>query len=78
MTQQSVTVRLPEEDIAFLEALGKTQDRNRSYLIKEAVEGYIATHKWQIEEIERAIREADAGDFLSEDETAAFLAKLTS
>ena len=78
MTLQSVTVRLPEEDIAFLEALGKTQDRNRSYLIKEAVEEYIATHKWQIEEIERAIREADAGNFLSEAETAAFLAKLTA
>jgi RHH-type rel operon transcriptional repressor/antitoxin RelB len=78
MTLQSVTVRLPEEDIAFLEALGKTQDRNRSYLIKEAVEEYIATHKWQIEEIERAIKEADAGDFLSEAETAAFLAKLTA
>jgi predicted transcriptional regulator len=78
MTLQSVTVRLPEEDIAFLEALGKTKDRNRSYLIKEAVEEYIATHKWQIEEIERAIQEADAGDFLSEAETAAFLAKLTS
>jgi RHH-type transcriptional regulator, rel operon repressor / antitoxin RelB len=78
MTLQSVTVRLPEEDIAFLEALGKTQDRNRSYLIKEAVEGYIATHKWQIEEIERAIKEADAGDFVPDDEMRRLIAKWTA
>jgi RHH-type transcriptional regulator, rel operon repressor / antitoxin RelB len=78
MTLQSVTVRLPEEDIVFLEALGKTQDRTRNYLIKEAVEDYIAHHKWQFEEIERAIQEADAGHFLSEAETAEFLAKLTA
>lgn len=78
MTLQSVTVRLPEEDIAFLEALGKTQDRNRSYLIKEAVEEYIATHKWQIEEIERAIREADAGDFVPENEMRRLIAKWTA
>jgi RHH-type transcriptional regulator, rel operon repressor / antitoxin RelB len=78
MTLQSVTVRLPKEDIAFLEALGKTQDRNRSYLIKEAVEEYIATHKWQIEEIERAIREADAGDFVPEDEMRRLIAKWTA
>jgi RHH-type transcriptional regulator, rel operon repressor / antitoxin RelB len=78
MTLQSVTVRLPEEDIAFLEALGKPQDRNRSYLIKEAVEEYIATHKRQIEEIERAIREADAGDFVPEDEMRRLIAKWTA
>lgn len=78
MTLQSVTVRLPEEDIAFLEALGKTKDRNRSYLIKEAVEEYIAQQRWQIEEIERAIQEADAGDFVPEDEMRRLIAKWTA
>jgi predicted transcriptional regulator len=52
-------------------------DRDRSYLIKDAVSRYIATHRWQIEEIERGIAEADAGDFASDAKVEAMFAKLT-
>ncbi|MGL6076764.1 MAG: CopG family ribbon-helix-helix protein [Fimbriiglobus sp.] len=78
MTLHSVTVRLPEQDIQFLDSLGKVHDRNRSYLIKEAVEQYIVSRKWQIEEIERAIVEADAGNFVPDEEMQRIMAKWTS
>jgi predicted transcriptional regulator len=68
MEKVNVTVRLGKDAVEFLDALGKSLDRDRSYLIKEAVESYISLHKWQIEEITKAIAEADAGQFASEEE----------
>ena len=46
---------------------------DRSYLIKEAVNAYIELHRWQIEEIERAVAEADAGQTLAHDEVVTLL-----
>ena len=35
-------------------------------------------HQWQVEEIQRGVSEADAGDFATEDEVNAVFAKLTN
>lgn len=72
----SVTVRLDQDTVAFLDQLAALQDRDRSYLIKQAVANFVGLHRWQIEEIEKAIKEADAGLFLSDEETAAFMDEL--
>ena len=77
MTKVNVTCRLEGEAVAFLDTLGKNLDRDRSYLIKDAVSRYIDMHRWQIEEIERAIAEADGGDFASEAEVEAAFDELT-
>ncbi len=71
MEKVNVTCRLDAEDVAFLDKLGKVTERDRSYLIKKAVSEYIALHKWQIEEVERAIGEADGGQFASDKEVRA-------
>lgn len=76
MEKVSVTVRLDEETVAFLDKLGEIEDRDRSYLVRKAVANYLALHRWQIEQIEQAVREADAGLFLSEKETEAFMDEL--
>lgn len=72
----SVTIRLDEETVAFLDRLGDVEDRDRSYLIKKAVADFVRLHRWQIEEIEKAVTEADAELFLSDEETAAFMNEL--
>ncbi len=77
MDKMNVTVRLESDKVAFLDDLAKNLDRDRSYLIKEAVDSYITLHRWQIEEIEKAIAEADAGDFVPEDEMERFFDKWT-
>jgi predicted transcriptional regulator len=76
MEKVNVTVRLEKDAVEFLDELGKSLDRDRSYLIKEAVESYISLHRWQIEEIKKAVAEADAGQFLSDEESAAFMDEL--
>ena len=68
---KSVTFRLDDEKLRFLDVLADAHDRDRSYLLKEAVENYIDLHRWQISEIRQAIAEADAGDFASEEEVKA-------
>jgi predicted transcriptional regulator len=66
MKKVNVTCRLDSEAVAFLDTLGANWDRDRSYLIKDAVNRYIETHRWQIEEIKKGIAEADRGEFVSE------------
>ena len=75
MEKVNVTVRLDKESVAVLDNLAKSFDRDRSYLIKEAVQSYISLHQWQLEEIKKAIAEADAGDFATEKEMQALLKK---
>jgi predicted transcriptional regulator len=66
MKKVNVTCRLDSDAVAFLDSLGANLDRDRSYLIKDAVQRYIDMHRWQVEEIEKAIGEADRGEFASE------------
>ena len=68
MEKINITCRLPADDVAFLDTLGAQLDRDRSYLIKQAVARFIAEQRWQVEEVKRAMAEADAGDVVSDDE----------
>jgi predicted transcriptional regulator len=77
MEKVNVTVRLGKEAVEFLDTLGKSLDRDRSYLIKEAVDSFISLHRWQIEEVKKALAEAKAGDFASEQEVEAMFDELT-
>jgi predicted transcriptional regulator len=76
MEKVNVTVRLESDKVAFLDELAQAFDRDRSYLIKEAVDSYIQLHRWQMEEIKKAIDEADAGDFATDEEVAAMFSDL--
>lgn len=76
MEKVNVTCRLDAEDVAFLDKLGKVTERDRSYLIKKAVSEFVALHKWQIDEVERAIEEADAGQFATDKEVRAMFNEL--
>lgn len=78
MKKVNVTCRLDSEAVAFLDTLGANLDRDRSYLIKEAVQNYIKLHAWQLEEIEKGIAEADRGEFASDEKVQAMFARWTS
>jgi len=77
MEKSNVTVRLEADKIALLDDLAKSDDRDRSYLIKQAIDGYLRMRQWHIEEIKKAIAEADAGDFASEEEVERMFDELT-
>ena len=68
MEKLNVTCRIPKDAVDSLDKLGALVDRDRSYLINQAIAHYVANQKWQIEEVERAIAEADAGKVVSHDD----------
>jgi predicted transcriptional regulator len=69
--QKSVTFRLDDEKVQILDQLAESMDRDRSYLLNEAVNDFIELQQWQLEAIDRAIADADAGKFASDDEVQA-------
>jgi len=46
-----------------LDRLAAATGRTRSFLAQEALQNYVVQESWQIAEIRKAVREADAGDF---------------
>jgi predicted transcriptional regulator len=71
---KSVTFRMDEESLEFLDQLARSLDRDRSYLINQAVEHFLDVRRWHLEEIKKAIAEADAGHFADPDEVEAAFA----
>jgi predicted transcriptional regulator len=51
-----------------LDKLAEATRRSRSYLAAQAIREYVALNAWQVEEIKRAVAEADRGEFASERE----------
>lgn len=78
MSKENVTFRLDSEKRAALDAIAAGMDRDRSYLINEAITLYLEMHQWQIEEIQQGLAEADAGDFATEKEVQAVFSRLTN
>ena len=50
-------------------------DRDRSYILNEAITAYLDAHEWQIEHIKKGLRQADAGKFASQKEVARAMAR---
>lgn len=64
MEKQTVTFRLESEKVSALDALADSLDRDRTYLLSEAVQAYLDTQQWQLEQIRAGIAEADAGQVI--------------
>lgn len=70
-----ITFRMEPSKKAALDAIAGQQDRDRSYVLNEAVDMYIKAHDWQVAHIKKALRQADKGEFASDDEVKAAFAK---
>jgi predicted transcriptional regulator len=64
----TITIRLEDELKDRLESLAAATRRSRSFLATEAIRDFVELNEWQVGEIQAAIKEADAGDFASEQE----------
>ncbi len=64
----TMTVRLDDEVKARLEKLAGATQRSKSFLAAEAIREFVEINEWQIQEIRKAIKEADAGEFASDDD----------
>jgi predicted transcriptional regulator len=71
----TLTVELPVEVKERLDALAETTSSSTSRLATDAIQLFVDLKEWQVNEIREGIREADAGDFASDEEVAAVFAK---
>ena len=71
------TVRLPDDVTKKLDALAEKLDRSRSYVAAQAIGDYVTREAWQLADIEAGLREAERGDFATEAEVAATIARYT-
>jgi RHH-type rel operon transcriptional repressor/antitoxin RelB len=61
MGKQTISFRLESDKVDALDVLAKAFDRDRTYLLNEAVAAYLDVQEWQVEHIKASIRQADAG-----------------
>jgi predicted transcriptional regulator len=71
MSRETISFRLESEKREALDAVATALDRDRSYIINEAIEAYLDVHRWQLEHIHEGLRQADAGEFATEAEMKA-------
>jgi len=75
MTAKTINVRLPEALYNQIEELAKATARTKSFLTIEALTNYVQNESWQIRDVHEGIKEADAGEFATDNEVKAMFSK---
>lgn len=68
MTKETISFRIDRGKKNALDGVAAEIDRDRSYVINEAVDAYLEVRQWQLEHIREGLRQAQAGEFATEDE----------
>jgi predicted transcriptional regulator len=76
MAKDTLTVRVEPQTRSALDSIAAALDRDRSYVVNEALNAYVETHQWQLEHIKQGLGEADAGKFASERDVKKVLNRL--
>lgn len=75
MGKTTITFRLDTDKKEVLDAIAEVTNRDRSYVLNEAIDAYLGAHQWQIEHIKKGLRQAQAGQFASDREVARAFAR---
>ena len=73
---KTVSFRTDSKKVAALDSLASLQDRDRSYLLNQAVDNYLDLQQYQIALIEKGIEQADAGELVDHAEVEKMVARL--
>jgi predicted transcriptional regulator len=76
MSREILTVRVEQSTREALDGIAEALDRDRSYIVNEALAAYIDVHRWQIDHIQKGLREAKAGKFAPPAEVNKVIARL--
>ena len=67
----ALMVRIPVALQQQLDTVAQALEQARAWVIMQALEHFVAVQAWQVEEIHKALAEADAGDFATAEAMAA-------
>jgi RHH-type rel operon transcriptional repressor/antitoxin RelB len=76
MAREIMTVRVEPRTRKALDGIATVLDRDRTYVVNQALEAYIDVHQWHIDHIQQGLREAKAGKFASEVQINKVMARL--
>lgn len=76
MAREVMTVRIEPQTRKALDGIAASLDRDRTYIVNQALEAYIDVHQWHLDHIRQGLREANAGNFASEAEVSRVIARL--
>lgn len=71
METQTLTFRAKRKRVRELDQLAKALDRDRSYLLNEAVDQYLAIHEYHLRQIKEGLAQARAGKLMDYEEVKA-------
>jgi RHH-type rel operon transcriptional repressor/antitoxin RelB len=72
-TARTVSFRIAAEKLAELDAIAKSMDRDRSYLLNEAVENFISEQKRFAAMVEEGLEASRNGELIDHEEVAAMV-----
>jgi predicted transcriptional regulator len=72
----TLTVRTDEAKRKKLDKIAATADRNRNWVINEAIDNYLELHEWQMQEIEEGMTDIAAGRTHTSEEVRSHFANL--
>ncbi len=78
MSQNTITLDLEPEKRQALDQIASELHCDRTDLLKHAIDLYLQTHQWQVNHIQEGIRQADAGEFATDEQVAQAFAKWRS
>ena len=66
--KQTITFRTDLETRDRLDKVADSMDRDRSYILNQAIQIYLEIYNWQVEHIEEGQKQARNGEFVPEQE----------
>jgi predicted transcriptional regulator len=78
MSQNTITLDLEPEKRLALDQIATELHCDRTDLLKHAIDLYLQTHQWQVNHILEGRRQADAGQFATDEQVAQAFAKWRS
>ena len=76
MPKSTITFRTDETRKAELDKIAASLDRDRSYIINEAIDNHLAMYDWQIRHINEGLADLKAGRVVSHEDVVARIAKM--
>ena len=74
MSLKALTFRVPEEKVAALDSAAALQQRDRSFILNEAVDQYLSLQQYHLALIDEGIRADDAGNVIPHGEVMKMVA----
>jgi predicted transcriptional regulator len=67
-TPRTISFRIDSEKVAQLDKIAKAMDRDRSYLLNEAVEGYLSEQRRFAAMVEEGLEASRRGELIDDEE----------